>query len=110
MASDSSPPVFSWQFFVLIAAALGFLINQPGTLPLSPANGADKAARVAKADEGPVYTDSRLWEDPYGTPPTRDKGAAEPAPPAAAPRRSPRAHQRPGAERGGAGGQRGCGE
>ena len=82
MASDSQTPIFSWQFFVLIAAALGILITQPGTLPLAPPTGSEKAETGPKAaDDAPVYTDSRLWADPFDAPPKPD---ADPAAAAAA--------------------------
>lgn len=77
MASDSPPPFLSWQFIVMIAATLGILVNQGGTLPLSPA-GAGTGAKDS-ADEGglPKITNSRLWCDPYDTPKKTDIGLAD---------------------------------
>src|ERR1039458_7409505 len=82
MASDSpSPPFLSWQFLVLIAAGLGIIMAQPGTLPLAP--GSSTPADKAKAGGNvPTLTDSRLWSDPYAEPVKAEPTAAKTAEPA----------------------------
>lgn len=80
MASDSqAPPFLSWQFLVLIAAGLGIIMAQPGTLPLSPA-GNTQDNKDKAPDNVPTLTDSRLWSDPYGELPKPAQPTAGPTP------------------------------
>src|SRR5271170_2962678 len=77
MASDSPSPVFSWQFIVMIAATLGILMVQPGSLPFAPGKTSANTDQAGVDAAAPVLTDSRLWADPFdNTPPKSDPSRA----------------------------------